>query len=410
MSTSRFVVAPSLDTPLSQSDSTARLRGSVDAQTPIPILDGIRGLAILLVMIHHLTIMEARISLDHVFIRIAQAGWVGVDLFFVLSGFLITGILYDSKNSRSYFSNFYARRVLRIFPLYYGVLFFSLIILPHLSHPKLMNFGRIAGDEVWYWLYLSNYSIAFAKAFRHGILDVSWSLAIEEQFYLLWPAIVFLSGRHRLMKICIGVIVTAMTFRTLLVLTRAHPIAIYVLTPARMDSLAVGAWVALAARGEGGLGRWKPAARVVTVLSGLAWCGTLAWGNFDYLASSLVQCLGYTVVALFFGSMLVLTLGSLPSARTVRILSHPVLTLFGQYSYALYLFHLPLRAAIRDTVFGPTRFFTLMDSQLPGQVAFYLLATAAALGLAALSWNLYEKHFLKLKVFFPLAKVQTSHG
>lgn len=373
----------------------------------IPVLDGIRGVAILLVMVHHMTIMEGRCALDRFVAGLGEAGWIGVDLFFVLSGFLITGILYDSKGSTAYFRNFYARRTLRIFPLYYGVLIFSLLILPQFSHPKAQNFGRIAGDELWYWLYLSNYAIGFRHAFRHGILDVSWSLAIEEQFYLIWPAIVLWFDRRKLMGVCVGMVVASFALRLLLLSMDVHPITIRVITPTRMDGLAMGAWIALAARGREGLSPWVPGARIVALLAGLSVCGIFAVTKLDNM-SSLVQGAGYLAVACFFASVLLLVLGLPPQRAVARILRHPVLTMFGRYSYALYLFHLPVRAVIRDTVYRPEQFFTIGSSQLPGQLCFYGIATAASLVLALLSWNLYEKHFLKLKERFPVATAKRS--
>src|SRR4051812_39004746 len=98
----------------------------------IPALDGLRGIAILLVLFHHFTIYRPDRGLDKWLANIPAAGWIGVDVFFVLSGFLITGILLDARDRRHYFRNFYARRALRIFPLYYLVVFVGLILLPKL--------------------------------------------------------------------------------------------------------------------------------------------------------------------------------------------------------------------------------------------------------------------------------------
>ena len=138
------------------------------------------------------------------------------------SGLLITGILVDSKGGAGYFWNFYAHRTLRIFPLYYAVVFLSLVVIPNLPpglvpSGKLANFGRIDGDELWYWLYLSNFSIARAGEWRHGILGISWSLAIEEQFYLEWPLVVLRCSLR------VGFSLLALTFGALLVVTLMAP-------------------------------------------------------------------------------------------------------------------------------------------------------------------------------------------
>src|SRR5690349_3202734 len=118
------------------SDVSAGAARSIEASPRLPALDGLRGLAIMLVMLHHMTVMTSQVPVDQAFAMVAHFGWAGVNLFFVLSGFLITGILYEAKGSQFYFRNFYARRILRIFPLYYAVVVFSLLLLPHIPNPK----------------------------------------------------------------------------------------------------------------------------------------------------------------------------------------------------------------------------------------------------------------------------------
>src|SRR5581483_6988074 len=174
--------------------------------THMAALDGLRGVAILAVMLFHQSLVVGDSALDRAVAFWTYSGWDGVDLFFVLSGFLITGILFDSRSSPGsrYFRTFYSRRVLRILPLYYGVALFTLVILAHIPNYKSANLARISGAEVWYWVYLQNWSIGAAGLFRNGILDVTWSLAIEEQFYLVWPIAVLLLSRRALMKLCVG--------------------------------------------------------------------------------------------------------------------------------------------------------------------------------------------------------------
>ena len=368
----------------------------------IDILDGFRGAAILLVMIYHQTVMQSRTLIDIPFLRMTLGMWSGADALFVLSGFLITGILYDSKGSRYYFRNFYARRALRIFPLYYAIVFFSLLILPRVSHPWTTNLGRITGDEMWYWLNCSNFSIANHEAFRHGILDVCWWLAVEWQFCLIWPAVVFVFPRRALIAVCAGMIAAAPVLRTVLLSSGFDPISVYVLTPCRMDALAMGALIALVGRGEGAIAKLVPRARIGAALAGLALLIILVCqGNWDW-QSRLMQTAGYTVYAFLSGAILILAVGSPPFGPIARLFNFEILKTFGRYSYALYLFHSPLRAVIRDTFFGPERFPMVANSQLPGQIMFYALATAVTLVSAVLSWHLYEKHFLKIKTLFPM--------
>src|SRR5438034_11006318 len=134
------------------------------ADARIPALDGVRGVAILLVLFLHLApfghgLPAPTAFVDKVFLHAARTGWIGVNLFFVLSGFLITGILYDTKGSSHYFRQFYVRRVLRIFPLYYGILAVFLIILPALF-PEHWVLRELKADAAWYWTYMYNWKVA----------------------------------------------------------------------------------------------------------------------------------------------------------------------------------------------------------------------------------------------------------
>ena len=210
----------------------------------IKSLDGLRGIAILLVMVFHQIVVEGATDFDRAFLGLFDFGWCGVDLFFVLSGFLITGILLDTRQEVGYFKKFYARRFLRIFPIYYALLAFSLLILPMFDHPKVANFGRIGGDEFYYIVYLQNFAIAMANTFRHGILDVTWSLAIEEQFYIVWPFVVILFSRKSLLKFCGILFISSFLIRSVYLLMDGFSLPAYVLTPMRLEGLVAGAGVA----------------------------------------------------------------------------------------------------------------------------------------------------------------------
>ncbi|MBS0187761.1 MAG: acyltransferase, partial [Planctomycetes bacterium] len=396
-------------------------------------LDGIRGTAILLVMIFHMTYgiggwkqPEPVHFADRFAQSLFSAGWCGVDLFFVLSGFLITGILYDTKSQSAYFKTFYARRALRIFPLYYAVVFVSLILLPaiatHLSasaQAKLARFGTIEGDQWMYWTYLSNFAIAQAGKFRHGILDISWSLAIEEQFYLVWPAIVYFCSRRTLMRVCVGAIVFAVAFRCVLLAMGANAIALHVLTPSRVDGLAIGAFIALCVRSEDGLAKLAAAARIALPFLLALVIGDWAFrfltrsgreGEEGLFSANLpeVQTVGLTVIGLLFGAILVravhasqreLARPEVTRSALVRMFESRLLRLFGKYSYAMYLFHLPIRAVPRDLLFGKA-LPSVGGLQLPAQLTFAAGCIAATFVAAWLSWNLYEKHWLALKRYF----------
>jgi peptidoglycan/LPS O-acetylase OafA/YrhL len=370
----------------------------------LPVLDGIRGLAILLVLVHHQTILRFTTPFDRIVFRLTDLGWCGVDLFFVLSGFLITGVLLDAKGSPHYFRNFYARRTLRIFPLYYAVVFFSLVILPRLPPWRTMILsGPLPADPegIFYWLYLSNFLYIWHNEFTHPTLALSWSLAIEEQYYLVWAVVVWITGPARLMWICGALVITALILRTALVMADVPPIVPYVLPFARMDALAIGGFVALALRHDILLRRLRPIARVAAPLAAVVvfalWARDV---RNDRWQEPLMQSVGYTVLAVLFGCLIVSAVSASPDARIVRVLSHPLLRSFGKYSYAMYLLHVPVQMFVQRAFFQPSPVPMILGSQFAPQLAFFVVATAGAWLVAWLSWHLYEKHFLTLKRHF----------
>jgi peptidoglycan/LPS O-acetylase OafA/YrhL len=230
----------------------------------IKALDGLRGIAILLVLVHHLLQYRQDPSLlGRIINGVAGVGWSGVSLFFVLSGFLITGILFDSKGGENYFRNFYARRTLRIFPLYYLFVLLCTVVFPLWS----VTAAAKPADSSWmWWCYLGNYHYAFHHSTSEGWLNAFWSLAVEEHFYLIWPAFVFLLNRVTLMRVAACCMVLGECCRAYFILHH-NVYAPYVWTPCRMDDLALGALVALAVRGADGL---APIRRVAWVFAPLA--------------------------------------------------------------------------------------------------------------------------------------------
>ena len=368
----------------------------------IPALDGVRGLAILLVMVGHFSHFDGMppvVSLDRTVKMFAGVGWVGVDLFFVLSGFLITGILYDSKGGRDYFRNFFARRVLRIFPLYYGCLVIFLVILPHFF-PANRGLHALQGDSVWYWTYLTNYNIAHVGFPAFPALGHFWSLAVEEQFYLVWPAIVLLSNRAELIRICLLAMVGALVLRIAFVLA-GYGDAAYVLTPARMDSLAVGALIAVTARGPEGLARIGRLAKPTVGIIGAVLIAIFVWRSGLAPWDPIMKTIGGTLLVFFFGALLVLALISPPKTFIGRIFGSSQLSFLGRYSYALYVFHVPILVFHLDRFLPLALVPTVFGSLLLKKLVFVTSATALSIALAMISWKLYEKQFLKLKRFFP---------
>jgi len=365
-----------------------------------PALDGLRGIAIILVLLHHYTILRPASELDRWIANVPLIGWSGVDLFFVLSGFLITGILIDARGSGRYFSSFYARRTLRIFPLYYLVVFLSLIVLPQFPACYDLLAGAGAPRDQWpYWLYLTNFTVASRDAFLHGVLDVTWSLAIEEQFYLVWAAVVWLCPPRLLGWLCALVVAGAPLARSWSLAHGATPIDVYVLPFFRADALASGALLAWLIRREA-LDGAGPLA-LGTAVFGAAGVVALCWVDGDsWWWGPAMQRVGYSVLAMTGAGMLVAAV-TLPSGHWwPRLLSAGWLRAFGKYSYCLYLIHLPVMRVVRTYVLGPDQFVTLGWAWV-GQLVFYAAATAPALAIAWVSWRLFEAPILKLKARFP---------
>jgi peptidoglycan/LPS O-acetylase OafA/YrhL len=375
----------------------------------IPALDGVRGLAILLVLGHNLNpfgdgggLLERSAEL------VANFGWVGVQLFFVLSGYLISGILLDTRGAPGYYRAFFGRRVLRIFPLYYGVLVLSLVILPRLGLAP----ARLLADRehrIWLWTYLANW----AEPLGAGVLAFPhfWSLAVEEQFYLVWPFVVGRTPPRRLLQVAIALAVVAFASRLGLLLGlffggvgEAGP---YMFTICRMDALALGGAVAALLRIPG----YREAARQRRGGIGLATGALFVLGVFATRgyprASFLDQTFGYTILALSFAALVLLAVldhghghghghgrgrGWIGATFT-----NGVLRSFGKYSYAIYLFHQPLNQMVGE----PLLHRLLPDGTgLPAGCAYMASVTAASYVLALVSYHGYEKHFLALKRYF----------
>jgi peptidoglycan/LPS O-acetylase OafA/YrhL len=332
-----------------------------------------------------------------------ELGWAGVDLFFVLSGCLITGILLDTKNSEGYFKTFYTRRVLRILPLYYVSVFAFFVVCLPIGHALAPDwFSREewthlpAGESIWYWFHLSNLRSAF------GVLQTSpvthfWSLAIEEQFYLIWPLIVLYCSESRLLNVCIALILLSTGLRNIpefQAQVSRYSDFIYRLTPFRLDPLAFGAMLAILSRRPGfrdWIRRWSwlPLAIGVGVLLSIiltlrsSGYRNYAMSQFGFSAVSLI-C--FTVVS--YG-----LLNSGSAGTSARLLRSPLFVRFGKYSYGMYVLHLPVAffwpRLVRPGLIGDSRIVTAIVSILCGIAISYLTAFAA--------WHLIEKRFLRLK-------------
>ena len=383
------------------------------ARRHIPVLDGLRGLAVVLVLLFHLSRLSGATWADRALARVFGAGWAGVDLFFVLSGFLITGILADTAGKRHYFRNFYARRALRIFPLYYVLLAAAFLVYPALA-PAIRadhDWRLFLDGQRWFWAYLGNVRLAAVGGAQMNFGHL-WSVAIEEQFYLVWPLLVWFVPRRSMLIASVALAGATAIFRAWLlahggaavVIGGVHvptsSYAVYLLTATRLDGLALGSAVALWARGPRGwapLARW---ARPVAVVAALA-VAAVAWADHGLGPQAhWTQRVGFTAIALLAAAVLVRAVTAPTSSRTVRVLGHAALRHIGRYSYALYLLHYPTVWWLEKFGLRIGRVATVAGSQLPGQIVFFAVAGGASYAAARVTWVVIERPFLGMKRWF----------
>lgn len=306
----------------------------------IPGLDGLRAIAIIVVIIHNTCLNETRDTWGaKVWTLITDSGWIGVQLFFVLSGFLITGLLLDGRDKPGSLRTFYARRALRIFPLYYVFLIGRFLVLPLFLPAVAVGFST----QIWYWFYLSNWS-DLVNGPING-LSHFWSLAVEEQFYLTWPVLVRKLRPRTFAIVCIALVIVSLAARITFYAAGVDHAWMYSATISRVDALAIGALVALAARADLGP-RYVRGRRVLAgiVLMGLVVAAAHAHGLSRFNPE--IQTIGYTLLAIGFG-VLVAELAEPQPARRLQMLGWPPLCLIGRYSYAMYVFHAPINVAIQ---------------------------------------------------------------
>jgi peptidoglycan/LPS O-acetylase OafA/YrhL len=359
----------------------------------IPALDGVRALAILLVIPHNLDTLTLPYS-KFVFplALLMHAGWIGVQLFFVLSGFLITGNLFDAKGADNYFSAFFGRRMLRIMPLYYFVLLATFVIAPLVvSLPQQL--AATESHQVWLWTFLTNWT----EPYDGGVYGFGhfWSLAVEEQFYIVWPLIVLRCSPRRLLWVCAASVVISLVTRCVLVAAHFSADALYMFTICRMDALALGAGVAALIRIPSVYERLQKLGRPVALATIVTFAATAivtrGFGMHEFGA----QTIGYSILSLAFSLAVLLTV--LPTTGLVgmimRVLSSTPLRLVGRYSYGMYVLHLPLHVFFT----GPLFHRLAPQPTVAESLGYAAGMTLVSFALAALSYELYEKRFLKLK-------------
>ena len=368
-------------------DPTARPAGaSSPPEKHFAALDGLRGVAILLVLAEHYRVILRGEGWERWVAAVCANGFLGVDLFFVLSGFLITRILVGTRDGEGYFRIFYARRAIRIFPLYYAFLAgMFLVVYPTLSarwHAQLYR----PGSALYYLGYLANHR-SYATEVDVGLVHL-WSLSVEEQFYLVWPLLVYFTPRRWLIPLCGLGFALAVGCRAGMTWAGFASDVTGKVTACRLDSLLIGAAVGIvelnvAARAR--LMRWNPLAAGLALVPLVA---LLATGGFDR-ERDVFMIWGYSAVALFFATVVFWTVTA--GDRNAVLLSRPLRAL-GKYSYAIYLLHLTPMLVMPQLVGSST------SAQRVAQIAANLVAV---LIMARVSWVVLEAPCLRLKRYFP---------
>jgi peptidoglycan/LPS O-acetylase OafA/YrhL len=371
-------------------------------QERMPALDGLRGLAILAVFFYHYA-KGTGIHSDSLVLKVmsgvTQFGWAGVDLFFVLSGFLITGILYDTRDDPNYFKTFYIRRTLRIFPLYY----FFLLIVAVVGLFVGMQWHLVQATFLLYVGYpvALVYPDALTSSTSIRVTHL-WSLCLEEQFYLLWPLMVWTVSKPKwILRLCGILFFLALLLRVLIWQTGwLEEVWAYTFLLFRMDSLAFGAFLAILVRGPN-------KQRAVRLAPYILTCAGLLLGIVIYLSPStnhqsspLMWTAGFSLNAIISGCLLLLALDR--GGIIYRVFDTTFWRELGKYSYGMYVYHFPL-GVLLDPL--KTSLIASLHSEALAKITFVLGSLAINYVVARASFQLFESRFLKLKSKFSYAKL-----
>ncbi len=356
-------------------------------------LDGIRGLAIIGVLCTHAASLFQNRPILHLF----SFGWLGVDLFFALSGFLITGILIDTKAAENRAQSFYARRILRIFPIYYLTVSIVIIAQSHWDWLRSVAEMQTWKEQLPYLLYFYNMAPIWHGGKAHEtLLAHFWSLAVEEQFYFIWPFIVWRLTTRSIYKVCAVALSGTVALRIVLGMHFGFGVWMSFFTLTRADGLFVGsALAALFATRQRLSPRllWAFASPAFLVLVAVA---ILAPSQYSY-GGSWMYSIGLPAAAILFGVLIAFSLQSQASALT-RFFRTGWMRNFGRYSYGLYVFHLPIYFLVG--YIAQTQLH--IQFPLPTLYALGVLAVMVAVSYAVawVSFNYFEKAFLRLKRHF----------
>ncbi len=362
-------------------------RERADIDHKFPYLDGIRGSAILLVASGHF-------FLEIYFFKIS---WIGLNLFFVLSGYLITRSLFQFRHYSTlvYLRNFYARRILRIFPLYYGVLIFFFFVLPLMSHRLQLYYAELDNIQSAYWLYTSNWNMITNDLPKHPIFFHFWSLAVEEQFYFVWPVLFILCNRSRSLYILIG------SLLILSIVNRINtdiPLHAYLSSLTAAEPLLLGCLLSILQK-DGILNRITKQLNVAALFAAIFLCIVFLRDQDLHITNEWLMKYGYTAINIIIMSVIAAVLSGHNRGWELRSLfSMKWLRWLGKYSYSIYVFHW----IILQTIVYKAQ--AILSANLWGGSFSYLAARIIGIALTLVisyySYNFFEVRFLSLKKYF----------
>ena len=350
-------------------------------------LDGIRGFAVAIVVLFHFhTLLNVGIGKNTAALiagRFMQLGWLGVDIFFVLSGFLITGIILKERSAPGFWKTFYSRRAFRILPAFVAV-FAITLAATHYIWPTI----EIRRSYVLMaTFFLANWTIVTGSELP--ILGHLWSLAVEEQFYFLWPQAAKRLRVDSVLRLSLALTAACVVLRISLALAHVNPYTVYKITPTSVDGLAIGA--ALAA------GMIVP--RVREFLD--RWWSSIAWGALGVLVAAFMlfrgslflfnvwsQVAAIPTVAVLVAVLIYGSVEAVLPRPLDGFLTNPVMTWLGRRSYGLYLIHEPIRFAMEQSRLHG--YLARLSSGVGINVLLCIFAIVLALCLAEICWRVIE--------------------
>jgi len=361
--------------------------GKVDGLKRVAELDGIRGVAIAaILMVHSSEFLVVGIKQKpayYALYRVMTTGWLGVDIFFVLSGFLITTIILADRDKPDFWSRFYLRRSLRILPAFAVVFALTIVAIRFLA-PEIHLTAAMILPAIFFtenWTVLNNTGMP--------MLPHLWSLAVEEQFYLVWPQIVKRVSTAAVLKISLSLAVGCEALRVILALKHVSVWIIYAITPTRIDGLALGAGLAAAVMLPWAQRFLAKYWHGIALISAILLAGAFVALHRSLLPDNVLsQILAIPATALLTAMLIFASISSTLPAILRRVLASPALTYLGRRSYALYLIHLPiLFGAWQNRVHGRLSY---LPAGLRVNAMLILVTIAICLALTELSWRLVE--------------------